>query len=48
MILDATSGMAEEEQGDKDDDEDEEENDAQEFTAPEVDVTHPTVSPRWE
>ena len=46
LFSDANSGTAEEEQGDKDDDDDEEENDAVEFTTPDVDVTHPTVSPR--
>ena len=47
LIVDATSGTGEEEQGDKDDDdEDEEGDDAAQITTQEADVTHPTVSPR--
>ncbi|XP_060553128.1 HEAT repeat-containing protein 5B-like isoform X2 [Ruditapes philippinarum] len=47
---DATSNQQDESQGnnnDDDDDDEDNENDAEEFTAPEVDVTHPTVAPRW-
>lgn len=46
---DTTSGQPDETQGDKGDDDDDEdnENDAEEFTAPETDVTHPTVAPRY-
>ncbi|WAR19304.1 HTR5B-like protein [Mya arenaria] len=46
---DSSSSPMEESMTDKgDDDEDEDAvNDAEEFTAPEQDVTHPTVAPRW-
>jgi hypothetical protein len=48
--VDATSNQQDESQGnnnDDDDDDEDNENDAEEFTAPEVDVTHPTVAPRY-
>ena len=49
-LVDSSSTQQEESTLGKDDDDDEEEgneNDAEEFTAPEVDVTHPTVAPRY-
>lgn len=48
MFSDSSTGQQDENQTGKDDDEDDDnENDAVEFTAPEVDVTHPTVAPRY-
>lgn len=44
--VDSSPQQEESQVGKDDDDDDDNENDAEEFTAPEVDVTHPTVAPR--